>query len=380
MAYFSFLSLDNSFTYSSKQIVPNQKYYSKDITLWKELNNRNKKKYSYEIKYENRSKINFIGKKILICLPPRFGLGDAIEYSIAIKSIIVSKKFKDVGIAFCSDHLYIFKNLFKFSNVYPLLISEKQMSKYDTVFHITLEIESLKYQKYKRSNIAIEICNFFEVPFCDYKASNKKQTNINSKKISIFPVSTSTIRSLPNKVIQELVNNFKNKYEIEVFIDNSSFSKHLQELNKKTNILFIKPNNVDKLISYISKISFGVFVDSGPLHIAKIFDKKGIFVETSVSSKVLLSNSKKIEVINNNYTSNYCSGPCGLVDIFSLENNIGCYETNKTNFEKIKHLKNLQRWNKEEKNSQFILNPVGCIEKIDIESIINSINIKLKEF
>ena len=39
MAFFSFSLLEDSLTYLSNQIEPNQKYFSKDTTLWKELNN-----------------------------------------------------------------------------------------------------------------------------------------------------------------------------------------------------------------------------------------------------------------------------------------------------------------------------------------------------
>ena len=108
MAYFSVTLLEEPINYFSKQFKPNHKYYSKDISLWKHLNNINKKKQICILSREPRIKITNIGKKILICLPPKFGLGDAIEYSIAIKSLIISRKFKKIGIAFCSNHDHIF--------------------------------------------------------------------------------------------------------------------------------------------------------------------------------------------------------------------------------------------------------------------------------
>ena len=123
-------------------------------------------------------------------------------------------------------------------------------------------------------------------------------------------------------------------------------------------------------------------MDSGPLHIAKIFDKKGLFIETSVSSKILLSNSTNINILKNLYKSNYCNGACGLVDIFSFHNEVGCYENHKIAFKNIKELKNfknLQRWNKKDINSHFILNPVGCVKNINIENILKMLNNNLKE-
>lgn len=186
MAFFSFSLLENSITYRSTKIEPNQKYYSKDITLWKELNNRNKKKQVSIISYENRLKVNTLDKKILFCFPPRFGLGDAVEYGIAINSIIESSKFDKIGIAFCSNYYFIFKNVFKFSNIYTFLISDSEIKKYDTVFHITLEIEALKFQKYNRSNISQEICNYFNVKMLKFKINSNQKINKQKKNIIYF--------------------------------------------------------------------------------------------------------------------------------------------------------------------------------------------------
>ena len=94
MAFFSFSLLKEPFEYLSTKIEPNKKYYSKDIALSKELNNKNKINSFAKVIYEKRLNITNIGKKILICLPPKFGVGDAIEYGIAIYSIIQLKKFR----------------------------------------------------------------------------------------------------------------------------------------------------------------------------------------------------------------------------------------------------------------------------------------------
>ena len=382
MAFFSFSLLKDQLTYFSHIIEPNQKYFSKDIALWKELNNRNKKKKFCILSHENRLRLNSLGEKILICLPPNFGLGDAVEYSIAIKSIIKSNKFSKVGIAFCSNHLFIFKEIFTFYNIYPLFISENEIAKYDNVFHITLEIEALKFQKYKRSNIVYEICKYFHVPVVDFKVNKNKIIKRSIKEIAIFAVSTSMIRSLPHYVIEQIIKKFQNKYSIKVYIDDSDFSRHIAEKNTNNNCVFVKPKNIKSLILEIEKIDFGIFVDSGPLHIAKIFDKKGILIETSVSSKVLLSNTIKIKSVENKYHSNFCSGPCGLVDVFSIDNKVGCYENHKISFKNIHNLKSfkiLQRWNKKDNNSHFIFNPVGCVSNINIENILKMLEDSLKE-
>ena len=383
MAFFSFSLLKDSFVYLSTNIEPNKKYYSKDIALSKELNNKNKITSFAKINYETRVNITNVGKKLLICLPPKFGVGDAIEYGMAINSLVQVKKFNKIGIAFTSNHNYLFKDFFSFKHTYPLIISEDELRKYDTVFHITLEINALKYQKYNRSNIAQEICSYFNVPLINFKKEINKVRNKDIKTISIFPISTSLIRSLPLHILEEIIKNFSNEYVIKIIFDNSDYSKYLSESIKNDNFIAVEPNSIESLILEISKTNFGIFIDSGPLHIAKCFNKNGILIETSVSSKILLSNSNNIMSVKNKYKSNYCNGPCGLVDVFAYESKVGCYETHKINFNDIslfKNKKNLQRWNKKENNSHLISNPVGCIKQIDVKNIIKLTKFKLKEY
>ena len=382
MAFFSFSLLMDSFLFLSTKIDSNKKYYSKDIALRKELNNKNKLTSFAKINYETRVNITNVGKKLLICLPPKFGVGDAIEYGMAINSLVQVKKFNKIGIAFTSNHNYLFKDFFSFKHTYPLIISEDELRKYDTVFHITLEINALKYQKYNRSNIAQEICSYFNVPLINFKKEINKVRNKDIKTISIFPISTSLIRSLPLHILEEIIKNFSNEYVIKIIFDNSDYSKYLSESIKNDNFIAVEPNSIESLILEISKTNFGIFVDSGPLHIAKCYSKNGILVETSVSSKILLSNSKKLLSAENKYRSNYCNGPCGLVNVFAYESKVGCYETHKLNFKDIvslKNKKNLQRWNKKEINPHLISNPVGCIKQIDVKNIIELIRYKIKE-
>ena len=66
MAFFSFSLSVGSFLYLSTKIEPNKKYYSKDIALSKELNNKNKITSYVELNYERRLKITNLGKKLLI--------------------------------------------------------------------------------------------------------------------------------------------------------------------------------------------------------------------------------------------------------------------------------------------------------------------------
>ena len=144
MPFFSFELKDNSYQFKSQIIENKVTYYSKNLNLWNQLKSKNAKNIINFIRFEKREKINKLKKKILFCVPPKIGLGDAVEYGIAIQSIIKSNKFKKIGVAFSAEYSFFFKKKFKIKNIYPFIISKKDIESYDNVFHLTLEIDALK--------------------------------------------------------------------------------------------------------------------------------------------------------------------------------------------------------------------------------------------
>ena len=112
------------------------------------------------------------------------------------------------------------------------------------------------------------------------------------------------------------------------------------------------------------------------MHVAKILEKKGIFIETSVSNNILLKNSNMIKSIMNDYKSSFCKAPCGLIDTFNYKNRVGCYDTLEIKQKEILNLSNfnvLQRGQAKKNILFYLLNPVGCIKKLSIRKIIKQI-------
>lgn len=375
MPFFTFSIKKSLLLLNDFNIKPNQVYFSKNTYIWKILN-KEKKNNSVFVKKEKRKKAIKIDKTVLFCLPPSIGLGDAIEYARALKSINENKLFKDFGIAFTENYSFIFKKYFKLTKLYPYLVSEKTVNKYSSLFHFTLEIESLKNQKYIRSDIEKEIKNYFNLEmkklfFVKSVISNK------IKKISIFPISNSPIRTMPSYLLNKIISYLKNFFILEVYLDKTSeISKALINDVNLDNIVLVDAKSKLELVNSIKNIEYGVFMDSGPLHVAKLFNKRGILIESSVSSKILLSNYNKIISINNNFFSKYCKSPCGLTDLFNYEGNIGCYNSLKKNHLEFKNnnlFSVMGRRGIKNDYTRFIEKPVGCLQSISVRNVLNLI-------
>ena len=220
MPFFSFSTNEINPSLKKFNITVNNVYFSKNTELWKILNKQNGLNINF-LKHEKRHPVENIRKKILFCLPPSMGLGDAIEYASAIKKISENISFDKIGIAFAEDYTFLFKDLFKLDNIYSFVIKKNEIDLFDTIFHLTLEIKNLVNQKYFRSNIFYEIINYFNIRnFKNKKIKVKHDFKIN--KISIFPLSRSPIRTMPIKILNELIKTLTKDYKIEIFLDRNS--------------------------------------------------------------------------------------------------------------------------------------------------------------
>ena len=387
MPYFSF-SLKNRIykkTFSNlndnlNNLEINKKYFSKNTYLYKLLKNNCFNNSLNYVQFEKREKIQDIGESILICLPPSIGLGDAIEYALSVKALIISNKFKKVGVAYVGRFKILFEKYFNLKNIFCDIISEHELNSYISIFHITLEIKQLIRQKYDRQDIEDLIIKYFNIPRFRRKINNKKN-QIN--KISIFPISQSPLRSMNPELINRLIKKYQKNYTVEIILDYSSnISNHIDK-KLLSSCIKIYPINLDILLKVIENVDFGIFVDSGPLHFAKIINIKGVLITTTVSGSKLLNGFKSISEINNNYKSLFCHAPCGLTNVFNYNNLVGCYQSLKISKDKMINLKNinsLQRGNLKKKYIYFIDNPVGCQKNIDFKNVFKFINIRLNEY
>jgi len=376
MPYFSFSIKENLNSNEFDNVKKNITYFSKNTKLWKLLHSKKMKPMTNFIQFENRTKVSIFKKKILFCVPPSIGLGDAVEYGLAINSIKKNLFFEKIGIAFVGDYSFLFKKYFSADCIYPQIISDAEIKKYDNVFHFTLEIKELKKQKIVRSNIAKQISKYFNISYNNSINFSKKKFN-KIKTVSIFPISKSPIRTMPVNLINELIQFLKNRVNVEIYFNkNSEISHYIENNIIKEGYKKIDPIACPTLIKKIENIEYGIFIDSGPLHVAKILEKKGIFIETSVSNNILLENANMLKTIMNDYKSSFCKAPCGLIDTFNHKNKVGCYDTLEIKQKEILNLSNLnvlQRGQAKKNILFYLLNPVGCIKKLNIRRIIKQI-------
>ena len=147
MPFFSFSINEVTPSLKKYNITENNLYFSKNTKLWKLIKKIPKSNIN-KLNFEKRDPVKSIGKKILFCLPPNIGLGDAIEYASALKLVSDSNIFEKLAVAFMGEFKFLFKDYFDLKYNFPYIVDNVDLEKFDTIFHLTLEIQSFINQKY----------------------------------------------------------------------------------------------------------------------------------------------------------------------------------------------------------------------------------------
>ena len=174
---------------------------------------------------------------------------------------------------------------------------------------------------------------------------------------------------MPINLLNYIIFIFSKKYKIEIILDDSLISQFIfDKIDKKKCINIIYPKDLKTLFLIIDKTDFGIFMDSGPLHFAKINNIKGILILSSVSKDILLDGFESIISIIGNYKSQYCNGPCGLTNAFFYNNKSGCFDSlniKKNTVMEYNNLKELQRGSLKQNYNDLLTTNVNCLKYIN---------------
>ena len=120
MPFFSFSINEVTPSLKKYNITANNLYFSKNTELWTLIKKKLPKSNINKLNFEKRHFVKRIGKKILFCLPPNIGLGDAIEYASALKLISDSNIFEKVAVAFIGEFAFLFKDYFNLKIIFHI--------------------------------------------------------------------------------------------------------------------------------------------------------------------------------------------------------------------------------------------------------------------
>jgi len=267
------------------------------------------------------------GKRLLFLLPGE-AIGDNVGYFLFLRAAIEQLSPKRVAVfnAGAASDIY---RLDRRIDVFPLWITTQQLKSFDRVFDL-LEVPALR-------ELALRPCDP-EGPLCDYtqiapslKYQTKPATNRKPASIALFPLASSPMRSLPIGLCQSLIKRIvASDIGVTVYLNEKQrqslvYSEALSSLQGSRVKIHSGCRSLAELLSAVADTEFGVFCDSGPAHLTKLFGTRGLAIHTSADAKPLRGRFSNLQAWQSGYAGRYCTAPCGLAGPWmDVEKRIGC--------------------------------------------------------
>ncbi len=268
------------------------------------------------------------GRRILFLLPSQ-ALGSNVATLLFLTSFRRRHKPRAMGV-FCARSASDIYLSDKKIRVYNLWIGRKDLKSWDVVIDLG-HLESRRNVDIWPVDMEAELLSAFALPPCeeDYPSA-ARPLNTAKPHIGIFPLATSPLRTLPFAATIAMARSLCDLGPVSIYLnrDQGQGKAYLQALRGKlaenVNIIEGLPS-IGALMAAVRDIDYGVFADSGPAHMSKLFATPGTAIYTSAPGDILQGRFTNLRRWSVPYKGEHCQAPCGLAKLRqSRDGRIGC--------------------------------------------------------
>ena len=268
------------------------------------------------------------GRRVLFLLPSQ-ALGSNVATLLFLKSFQRRHKPRAMGV-FCARSaadIYLIDRKIK---VYSLWIGRKDLKSWDMVIDLG-HLESRRNVDIWPVDMEAELLSAFSLPPCeeDYPSAPRQIVNPRPA-IGIFPLATSPLRTLPFTATIALARGLCETGAVTVYLnrDQGQGKAYLAALKGKLpeNVTIVEGlPSIGALMEAVRDTDYGVFADSGPAHMSKLFATPGTAIYTSAPGDILQGRFTNLRRWTVPYKGDHCAAPCGLAKLrLSRDGRIGC--------------------------------------------------------
>jgi hypothetical protein len=271
---------------------------------------------------------DYAGKRVLFILPSQ-ALGDNVSTLLFLHAFAEHAQPKSVG-AFgtrSASDIYFATQVVR---AYPLWIGERELKNWDIVVDLG-HLETRRDIEVWPLDMESELLAAFRLPpAARFPAEARPLAPRGNARIGILPLASSPLRTLPPQATLALAEAMAPFGQIAVSLNREQKQGQLyaaavaERLPPGTEIIDGFPT-IGGLLASVAAYDYGVFADSGPAHMSKLFAIPGVAVYSSAPGDVLQGRFTNLRRWTIPFVGPYCASPCGLAKLRQTEDGrIGC--------------------------------------------------------
>lgn len=270
---------------------------------------------------------DFTGKRALFLLPSQ-ALGSNVATLLFLQAL--REKFSMGGLGvFCARSAADIYLTDPQTTVFPLWIGERELRRWDVVVDLG-HLESRRDIDIWPVDMEADLLEAFNVaPSRRYGVEGKALPADRPPVIGILPLASSPLRTLPIAATRALCEALAERGRVVLCLNKDQhqgvlYAREIGGLPAGVEILdgFA---SIGALLSAIDGFDYGVFADSGPAHMSKLFATPGVAVYSSAPGDVLQGRFRNLANWTIPFVGPHCATPCGLAKLRATPaGRIGC--------------------------------------------------------
>lgn len=302
------------------------------------------------------------GRRVLFLLPSQ-ALGSNVATLLFLKSFQRQHKPRAMGV-FCARSAADIYLIDKKIKVYSLWIGRKDLKSWDVVIDLG-HLESRRNVDIWPVDMEAELLSAFDLAPCEEEyPSAARALNTAEPHIGIFPLATSPLRTLPFTATIAMARSLCDLGPVSIYLnrDQGQGKAYLAALKGKlpeeVTVIEGLPS-IGALMEAVRDVDYGIFADSGPAHMSKLFATPGTAIYTSAPGDILQGRFVNLRCWTVPYKGDFCAAPCGLAKLRqSRAGRIGCMGSLECTLDDLPHVPSGSHG---DIARQLLENPVPCV-------------------
>ncbi len=256
-------------------------------------------------------------RSVLFLLPPP-AIGEHVAIRLFLQAFMVQAQPSEVALLGGDAASDVYAGMPDVA-IYPAWMAHDELRRFNVIIDLN-DVPARREIEFWPVDMEAALHDLFALPKPEITAVAPVPRGGSPLRIGILPLASSPMRTLPPDLVLGLANGLGGDgAQVEIVLNpqqnQSRFLRTALE-DAAADLRYIEDTkSVADLLALIGQFDYAVYADSGPAHLTKLAQRPGAAIFTSAPSDLLLGRHRNLLALQAQYSSDYCTAPCGLAKV-----------------------------------------------------------------